>query len=468
MPLPVATAFLSMRDLGTKLRAKEFSSVQLTEFFLERLDRIGRELNAVVTLTRDLALAQAKQADADFAAGRDRGPLQGIPYGSKDLLAVKGYPTSWGAKPFEKQQFDEDATVVIKLREAGAVHCVKLAMVEIAGGLGYRQANASFTGPGLNPWDKKRWSGGSSTGPGSAVGGGLVPFAIGSETWGSIMTPAGFCGVAGLRPTYGRVSRHGAMALSWTMDKLGPMCRTAEDCGLVLNAIAGADPLDPSAAERPYRFPDPSETKDRFKLAVLKDVAKETQPEVRANFEASLAVLKTFATIDEIELPSLPFSETASIILSSEAAAAFEDLVTTGDIWEMTAPEDHWGLHSQMVIPAKDYINALRIRPKLQRAMDELLQPFDAVISPTLATVAYPNDVDWPEYRGKARFVSDIGGPANVCGLPGLSVPNGMGEGGLPTGLQFVGRAFDENRLLSLGQRYQQLTQWHLKHPELP
>ncbi len=468
MPLPLATAFLSIRELGAKLRVREVTSLQLTEFFLERLDRIGRELNAVVTLTRELAIAQAKQADAELAAGKDRGPLHGIPFGTKDLIAVKGYPTSWGAKPFEKQEFDADATIVVKLREAGAVHCAKLAMVEIAGGLGYRQANASFTGPGLNPWNKKRWSGGSSTGPGSAVGGGLVPFAIGSETWGSIMTPAGFCGIAGLRPTYGRVSRHGAMALSWTMDKLGPMCRTAEDCGLVLNAIAGADPLDPSAAARPYCFPDASEKKDRFKLAMLKDVAKETQPEVRANFEASLAVLKTFATIDEIELQSLPFTETASIILSSEAAAAFEDLITTGDIWEMTAREDHWGLHSQMVIPAKDYINALRIRPKLQRAMDDLLQPFDAVVSPTLATVAYPNDVDWPEYRGKARFVSDIGGAANVCGLPGLSVPNGTGESGLPTGLQFVGRAFDENRLLALGQRYQQLTDWHRKHPELP
>jgi len=465
MPLPTATAFLSVRELGTKLRAQEFSAVQLTEFFLERLDRIGRELNAIVTLTRDLALAQAQQADADFAARTDRGPLHGIPYGVKDLLALKGYPTSWGAKPFAKQEFDTDATVVSKLHKVGAIPCAKLAMVEIAGGLGYRQANASFTGPGLNPWDKKRWSGGSSTGPGSAVGGGLVPFAIGSETWGSIMTPAAFCGVAGLRPTYGRVSRHGAMALSWTMDKLGPLCRTAEDCGIVLNAIAGPDPLDPSAVARPYRFPEPGETPQRFKLAMLKNVAQETQPEVRANFEASLAVLKTFATIEEIELPSLPFTETASVILSSEAAAAFEDLITTGDIWEMTAPEDHWGLHSQMVIPAKDYINALRIRPKLQRAMDDLLKPFDAIISPTLATVAYPNDVDWPEYRGKARLVSDIGGPANVCGLPGLSVPNGFGEGGLPTGLQFVGRAFDENRLLAIAQRYQQLTDWHRQHP---
>ena len=459
-------AFLSVRELGSKLRAKEFTSVALTEFFLDRLDRIGRELNAVVTLTRELALQQARQADAELANGQDRGPLHGIPYGAKDLLAVKGFPTTWGAKPFEKQTFDADATAIVKLRDAGAVLVAKLAMVEIAGGLGYRQANASFSGPGLNPWDKKRWAGGSSTGPGSAVGGGLVPFAIGSETWGSIMTPAAFCGVAGLRPTYGRISRHGAMALSWTMDKLGPMCRTADCCGLVLNAIAGADPLDPSADARAYRYPDPSADKKTFKLAMLKDVATPTQPEVRKNFEASLEVLKTFATVEEIELPSLPWTEVASVILNSEAAAAFEDLITTGDIFEMTAPEDHWGLHSQMVIPAKDYINALRIRPKLQRTLDEVLAGFDAIVSPTLATVAYPNDIDWPEYRGSHRMGADIGGPGNVCGVPALSIPNGFGEGGLPTGLQFVGRAFDENRLLAIAHRYQQVTDWHRRRPE--
>ena len=467
MTLPKDTAFLSVRELGTKLRSREFSCVQLTQFFLDRLERIGRELNAVVTMTPELALQQARQADAELAACQCRGPLHGIPYGTKDLLAVKGYPTTWGAKPFEDQRFEDDATVVVKLREAGAIHCAKLQMVEIAGGLGYRQANASFSGPGLNPWDMKRWSGGSSTGPGSAVGGGLVPFAIGSETWGSIMTPAGFCGLSGLRPTYGRVSRHGAMALTWTLDKLGPMCRTAEDCGLVLQAIAGPDPEDASASTRPYCFPDAESARQQFKLAVLKDVAKAIQPEVRANYEASLEVLKSFATFTEIELPSLPFSEVAATILNCEAAAAFEDLLITGDIWKMTAPEDHWGLHSQMVIPAKDYINALRIRPKLQRAMDELLKPFDAVVTPTLATVAYPINEDWATYRGTARLGVDIGGAGNVCGLPALSIPNGFGEGGLPTGLQLVGRAFDENRLLAIAQRFQEKTTWHQRHPDL-
>jgi aspartyl-tRNA(Asn)/glutamyl-tRNA(Gln) amidotransferase subunit A len=462
--LPEAIAFLSIRELAAKLRCREFTAVQLAEFFLDRLQRIGPKLNAVVTVTRDLALRQAKEADEELAAGKDRGLLHGIPYGAKDLLAAKGYPTSWGAAPFKEQMLDLDATVIVRLREAGAVLAAKLAMVEIAGGLGYVQANASFSGPGLNPWDTKRWSGGSSTGPGSAVGGGLVPFAIGSETWGSIMTPAGFCGLAGLRPTYGRVSRHGAMALSWSLDKLGPMCRTADDCGLVLHAIAGSDPLDPTASDRKYAYAACELKGDNFKLGVLKERADNAQPEVKQNFEASLEVLKQFATISEFTLPDLPWNEVTATILNCEAAAAFEGLITTGDIWEMTAQEDHWGIHSQMVIPAKDYINALRIRPKLQRALDAALAPFDAIVTPTLATVAYPNDVPWPEYR-KAFRTETLGGPANGCGLPALSVPNGFGEGGLPTGLQFVGRAFDENVLLALGTRYQQLTDWHTKHP---
>lgn len=463
--LPEATAFLSVRELATKLRAREVTSVQLTEFFLERLDRIGPKLNAVATVTRDLALQQAKQADAELAAGKDRGLLHGVPYGAKDLLATKGIPTSWGAAPFKDQMLDLDATVIVRLRKAGAVLAAKLAMVEIAGGLGYVQANASFSGPGLNPWDTKRWSGGSSTGPGSAVGGGLVPFAIGSETWGSIMTPAGFCGLAGLRPTYGRISRYGAMALSWSLDKLGPMCRTADDCGLVMNAIAGADPLDATSSERPYAYWKGQLKRDGFKLGVLKERADKAQPEVKDNFEKSLEVLQQFATISEFELPDLPWNEVTATILNCEAAAAHEGLITTGDVWEMTAQEDHWGIHSQMVIPAKDYINALRIRPKMQKALDAALAPFDAVVTPTLATVAYPNDVSWPEYR-KGFRAENLGGPTNGCGLPGLSVPNGFGEGNMPTGLQFIGRAFDENVLLALGVRYQELTDWHKKYPQ--
>lgn len=464
MSLPQSLSFASIRELGRMLRAGEITSQSLTEFFLDRLERLGPKLNAVVTLTRDLALQQARQADAELKAGRDRGPLHGIPYGVKDLLATRGYPTSWGAAPYKEQMIDQDATVIQRLTAAGGVLVAKLAMVEIAGGMGYRQANASFTGPGLNPWDRGRWSGGSSSGPGSAVGGGLVPYAIGSETWGSIMTPAAFCGISGLRPTYGRVSRHGAMALSWTMDKLGPMCRTADDCGLVLHAIAGHDPADPTSSTRPYRYPSPESKQSGFKLAILKGAADRAQDEVRENFEKSLEQLREVATFEEIQLPDFPYNDVAGTFISCEMAAAFEGMVTSGDIWELTAEEDRWGIFSALVIPATDYINAMRIRPKIQRALDDLLKPFDALVTPTLATVAYPNDRPWREYRA-GYSVQNAGGAGNAAGLPAISIPNGFGEGGLPTGLQFVGRAFDENRLLAVAHWYQSKTGWHREFP---
>ena len=462
--IPESIAFASVRETGQRLRAGEFTCSDLTAFFLDRLKTIGTKLNSVVTVTEETAL---RRADAEIAAGRYRGPLHGIPYGAKDLLATKGMATSWGAAPFRDRILDKDSTVVVRLRDAGAVLVGKLAMVEIAGGLGYRQANASFTGPGLNPWDISRWAGGSSSGPGSAVGGGLVPFAIGSETWGSIMTPAAFCGVSGLRPTYGRVSRHGAMALAWTVDKLGPMCRTADDCGLVLQSIAGADPLDESCVDRPFEYSLKKASERRFKLATLKNSAKHVQPEVRNNYEASLAVLREFATIEEIELPDFPWATVASTLINCESAAAFEGLVSTGDIWEMTAEEDHWGIHSSTVIPAKDYINAMRIRPKMQRALDECLKPFDAVITPTLATTAYPNDQSWSEYRSgfHSTQMTSLGGAGAATGIPALSIPNGLGEGGLPTGLQLAGRAFSENTLIEIAHRYQKATDYHRETP---
>src|SRR4051794_28264791 len=264
-------AFASLTVLGAKLRSGEVSAVELARFFLDRLERFGPRYNCVATITRERAMAEAARADDELRTGRDRGPLHGIPYGAKDLLATKGIPTTWGCAPYKDRVLDFDATVVTKLREAGAVLCAKLAMVEIAGGMGYRQPNASLTGPGLNPWNTDKWSGGSSSGSGSAVSAGLVPFAIGTETWGSITSPASYCGLTGLRPTYGRVSRHGAMALAWTHDKIGPMAHSAHDCGLVLDAIAGPDPEDPSASERPYQYP-PSDAPGRpFKLAILKD-----------------------------------------------------------------------------------------------------------------------------------------------------------------------------------------------------
>jgi aspartyl-tRNA(Asn)/glutamyl-tRNA(Gln) amidotransferase subunit A len=460
MPVAPEFAFASIRTLAAKLRAREFSSVELTEFFLGRLEKIGPRFNAVVTVTRRLALEQAAAADQELAAGKDRGLLHGIPYGAKDLLAVRGFPTTWGAAPYRERVIDVDASVVVKLRDAGAVLAAKLAMVEIAGGMGYKQANASFTGPGLTPWNGNSWSGGSSSGSGSAVGAGLVPFAIGSETWGSIVTPAGYCGIAGLRPTYGRVSRHGAMALSWTMDKLGPMCRTADDCGIVLGAIAGPDVEDPSAVSRDYAYPPPEPIRSPYKLAVLKEPQRRLQP------EESLEVLRGFATIDEIELPDLPYSTVASTIIASEMSAAFEGMLTTGEIWSLTAPEDRVGEHAPVFILAKDYINAFRIRRRIQIALDTLFENIDAIVTPTLATVAPPIDREFREYQKGFRG-SNIGGAGNAAGIPAITVPNGFGERGLPTAVQFVGRAFEENRLIAIAAAYQNATEWHRQAPPI-
>lgn len=456
----------TLPELGRLLRAGQVSAVELARHFLDRLERLGPAYNAVVTVLRESALAEARLRDAELAKGRDRGPLHGIPYGAKDLLAVEGAPTTWGAQPYRNQMLAGDATVVRRLREAGAVLCAKLAMVELAGGMGYNQAFASFTGPGRSPWDPSRWSGGSSSGSGAAVGAGLVPFAIGSETWGSIQYPAAFCGVSGLRPTYGRVSRHGAMALSWTMDKLGPLARTVEDCGTVLAAIAGPDPADPSALSRGFAYRAGSPGRKRYRLGILKGTLDKTQPEVRRNFEESLRVLREFADVEEeLELPDFPYDEMASIVIDAEAASAFEPLFESGRITELTAPEDRIGGYAGQVVLAKDYIRALRLRRPAAAALDRLLARVDAIAAPTLPTVAWPIDAPfdkvYPDFPGGAN----IGGPANLCGVPGTFLMNGTGESGLPTSLQLTGRALGEGPLLALGRRYQERTKFHRLRP---
>jgi aspartyl-tRNA(Asn)/glutamyl-tRNA(Gln) amidotransferase subunit A len=458
--------WLTLPELGRLLRTRKVSAVELARHFLDRLERLGPAYNAVVTVLRQRALLEAGQRDDELASGRDRGPLHGIPYGAKDLLAAEGAPTTWGAQPYRDRMLRGDATVVRRLRDAGAVLCAKLAMVELAGGMGYNQAFASFTGPGRSPWDPARWSGGSSSGSGSAVGAGLVPFAIGSETWGSIQFPAAFCGVSGLRPTYGRVSRHGAMALSWTMDKLGPLARTAEDCGTVLGAIAGGDPADPSTLDRPFAYPESAEPRRRYRLGVLKGTLDKTQPEVRRNFMDSMGVLRGFAdVVEDLELPDFPYDAMASIVIDAEAASAFEPLFESGRITELTAPQDRIGGYAGQVVLAKDYIRALRARRPAAAALDRLLSRVDAIAAPTLPTVAWPIDAAfdkvYPDYPGGAN----IGGAANLCGVPGLFLMNGTGEGGLPTGLQLTGRALGEGALLAIGHRYQQRTNFHRLHP---
>jgi aspartyl-tRNA(Asn)/glutamyl-tRNA(Gln) amidotransferase subunit A len=458
-------AFHTIAELGRLLRDRKVTAVALAEYFLDRLERLGPNYNAVVTVLRNPALAEARERDAELARGKDRGPLHGIPCGVKDLLAVAGAPTSWGAQPYRDQLLQGDATVVRRLRDAGAVLCAKLAMVELAGGMGYNQAFASFTGPGRTPWDPSRWSGGSSSGSGAAVGAGLVPFAIGSETWGSIQFPAAFCGVTGLRPTYGRVSRHGAMALSWTMDKLGPLARTADDCGLVLAAIAGPDPADPSTLAGRFDHPV-RDRRRRFRIGVLRDSSEKTQPEVRRNFEEALSVLRQFCEVrDDLELPDYPYEAMASIVIDAECASAFEPLFQGGRITELTAPEDRIGGYSGQVLLAKDYLRALRLRRPASLALDRLLGTVDAIAAPTLPTVAWPIDAPfdkvYPDYPGG----TSIGGPANLSGVPGLFLPNGVGEAGLPTSLQLTGRALREATLLAIGARYQSLTAHHRRRP---
>jgi aspartyl-tRNA(Asn)/glutamyl-tRNA(Gln) amidotransferase subunit A len=456
--------FKTISELSEAIKHEEITSLELTRNSIERLKEYGPVLNCVVTITEKRALKQAKLAEKEFKEGKSRGPLHGIPWGGKDLLATSGgIPTTWGAYPLREQRFNYDATIVDKLEAAGAVLVAKLAMIELAGGMGYRQPNASFTGPCATPWSLKHWSGGSSSGSGSAVAAGLVPFSIGSETWGSILSPSNNCGVAGLRPTYGRVSRHGAMALSWTLDKLGPLCLCADDCGLVLEAIAGSDPADPSTTKEKWRYQP--EVRD-FKIAIIKDVLEGKQEAVAKNFRKASRILEKYCTIEEIEFPEFPYQATTRAILNGEAAAAFDDFTERGLTAELTAPEDRYGPYARSLVLAKDYLRALRLREKICRIAEDTMEGYDAIIAPTSGTTAHPIDQPFPKRRPWAH--KDImGAVGNGAGLPSISVPSGFSEEGLPTGIQFMGRPYDENIVLSIAKMYQEKTQWHLEHPKM-
>jgi aspartyl-tRNA(Asn)/glutamyl-tRNA(Gln) amidotransferase subunit A len=356
--------------------------------------------------------------------------------------------------------------VIHKLEAAGAILVGKLAMVELAGGMGYFQPHASFTGPCRNPWNPDTWTGGSSSGSGAAVGAGLVPFAIGSETFGSILGPANHCGVAGLRPTYGRVSRFGAMALCWTLDKLGPLCLTADDCGLVLDAIAGPDPDDPTASPQPYAY-DAAPVARPFKLGVPAGITDDVDEHVRHHFEQALDTLSEVAAIETVTLPELPYEAITRTILLAEAASAFEDFIDRGQAAELTAPEDRYGPYARTAILATDYIRALRLRGRMARAVDAVFDGssgFDALLGPSRYTPATGIDEN---FRGALHGnVSDVlGAIGNGVGLPAISVPNGFTPQGLPTGIQFMGRAYADNTVLAIARAYQSLTDWHQRHP---
>ncbi len=459
--------FLPIRDLAALIRTRQVSPVEIAETFLDRLDTLGPRYNAVVTVTRDRAMEQARRAESEIAAGEYRGLLHGVPYGAKDLLATSGgIPTTWGAAPYKDQVFDFDATVIRKLEEAGAVLVAKLAMVELAGGMGYRNADAAFTGPGINPWNPGAWAGGSSSGSGSAVAAGLVPFAIGSETWGSILCPSAFCGLSGMRPTYGRVSRYGAMALSWTLDKLGPMGLSADDCGTVIEAIAGHDPNDASTSERTFRYDREATGGSRLKLAVFTGSLESAEESVGRNFGSALKELEAVADIEEVSLPDYPYAAMTSTILSGEASAIFDDFLAAGLSHELRGEGCKYNGFARAAILAKDYLKALRLREVLGREIDSLLAPYDAVAAPSVIRVAEAVDKVWD--RDEDEFGPDhTGAIGNGLGLPSISVPNGFDDEGLPTGIQFMSRAYRENSALAAANAFQSITSWHRQHPDV-
>jgi aspartyl-tRNA(Asn)/glutamyl-tRNA(Gln) amidotransferase subunit A len=461
--------FAPVSELGAQLRARRLSPVELTKGYLERLEKYGPRLGALASLMRDSALREAREAEREIMKGRYLGPLHGIPYGAKDLLATREAKTTWGATPYKDQQFEKDATVVQRLREAGAILIAKLAMIELAGGMGYNEASAAWTGPCRTPWNTDFWSGGSSSGPGAATSAGLVAFSIGSETSGSIITPSAFCGIAGLRPTYGMVSRHGAMALSWTLDKLGPMCRTARDCGLVLNAIAGPDPLDPTARDFNFRYPSQGThaAQGKLRIAVMKDSYEKAQPEVRENFMRSLEVLKRFATVEmNVKLPDFPYGPAVGTIVDAEGASAFRDLIESGRVQELASPSGRIGGYSASLVTAVDYLHAMRLRAPMRRAWAGMFSKHNLLVAPSRATVSYPVDKTFDKAYPDIGASSPIGA-SNLVGVPAISIPNGFGQNNLPTGIQFIGPTRSEALLLSIAEQYQQATDWHQRHPKM-
>lgn len=465
--------FSTISEINAKLLAKEFSCAELTRAFCERLEKLGPRYNALALSLKKDAMRQARDVDGDLHRGRTRGVLQGIPYGAKDLLAVKGKPTTWGARPFAKQVFDEDAHVIEKLDKTGAILCGKLAMVELAGGGDYRYASASMTGPGLNPWDKTRWSGGSSSGSGAAVAAGLVAFALGSETSGSIITPAAYCGVTGLRPTYGFVSRRGAMPLSWTLDKIGALCRSAEDCGLVLHVIAGGDDEDPGSAGRGFNY-GPQYARKPADVTIgyaPVDFEEWADPSMRSGLQDALRVIKALGYQTKVvELPDFPYGSIVGTVIAGEAGSIFEDFIRSGQVDQLADASQIAGLKTALETPAADYLRAMRVRRLVQEALRDLFLDCDLLLSParfeTAPDASQPLDTPVSAPRPSARGLSSLIPAGNLAGLPALSLPCGFANG-LPIAISVVGRPFFENLLCSVGVGFQSQTDWHRRRPPI-
>lgn len=434
-------AFYSVGELGALIKSRQISSERLTRFYLERLKKYGPKLECVVTLTEDSALQQARRADAEIAAGKYHGPLHGIPYGAKDLLAVKGIRATWGSAPYTNQVFDYDATVIKRLEAAGAVLVAKTTMGELAMG------DVWFGGMTRNPWNLKDGSSGSSAGSTAATAAGLIPFGIGSETYGSIVSPCDRCGATGLRPTYGRVSRVGAMPLSWSMDKIGPICRTVEDCAIVFNAIYGPDGLDQSVYDLPFNY-DPKVKLSKLRIGYLKGDFDQEKGERKENDEATLQKLRVLgAKLIPMELPDYPLRN-ISFVLSTEAATAFDELTRSNrDDLMRQQGADAWpnAFRQRRFVPAVEYLQAQRLRYLLIQDTAKVFDKVDLFLAPSLT--------------GRSLLLS------NLTGHPGVVVPNGFSKAGTPTSICFVGRLFGEAQLLAVAKQYQDATDFHRKHP---
>lgn len=459
--------YLPVTELARRIRLRQLSPVELTQSYLERSQKIGPRLNAYATLTPDLAMKQAQAAEKEIKAGKYRGPLHGIPYAAKDLLAVRGYPTTWGARPYKDQRLDYDASVITKLENAGAVLIGKAAMIELAGGLGYRFASASATGPAKNPWNDQYWTCGSSSGSAAIVGAGMAAFALGTETWGSIICPSGFVGISGLRPTFGRVGRYGAMALAYSMDHIGPMARTADDCDLVLKVISGHDPGDAgSLPEAAAKYAGATAPVKPLRVGWIANQWKEISPDVNQAATAARAVLEKSPLIKltTATLPEGPWEIAAGVIVSVEGAAAFRELIQSGKVADLNDPLGKIGGYMNEAISASDHMTAERIRRIIQKKMDALFNDVDVLVTPTLPVAAVRIDANLDD---ALTFPDPIGAIGNICGLPAISVPSGFDHNGLPAGIQFIGRPLDDAQVVQAARIFQAQTDWHKRHPKL-
>jgi Asp-tRNA(Asn)/Glu-tRNA(Gln) amidotransferase A subunit family amidase len=437
-------AFYSILQLASLIKNKKITSVDLTKFFINRLKKYGDSLQCIISITEDIAMQQATQADKEIAAGKYRGPLHGIPYGLKDLFSVKGTKTTWGAAPYKDQVIDEDAYVYTKLKEAGAVLIAKFTLGALA------QGDYWYGGRTKNPWNIKFGSSGSSAGSTAATVAGLVPFAIGTETLGSIISPATTCGATGLRPTFGSISRSGAMTLSWSMDKAGPLCRSVEDAAVVFNYLHGTDGKDASAVNMPFNYTGKTDL-SKLKIAYARNYFGR-----RDTMGNELQVLDAFrkagAQLIPVDFPDsgiYNFNMTG-LILTVEAAAAFDEFTRTDLDDKMTRQgRGDWpnSFRTSRFVPAVDYINANRHRYLLMQKMNEFMSQYDVVICPSFA--------------GSQLRIT------NLTGHPAVSLPTGFNKDHLPTSITLLGKLYDEATLLAVAKAYQQVTQWDKMHPEM-